>query len=295
MYDPDTGTVLEMDDLHHPRHYHSVAPLLPSGKVMTAGGASDTGCSLSVQNTIEVFSPPYLFRGARPNIDDADDTASYGAPFRIRSRDAAGIDEVVLMRPMSVTHQTDTEQRRLELTFARSGDILTATAPRDGNAAPAGFYLLFLLKEGVPSEARWVQLRQSRAGRPRKSDLVVTDLRTTGPPTVNDRNSVEVPVQAVVRNQGNAPAGIFKVAAAYTDPATGRSNVVSFTVPGQSSVWYPYTSANLSPGDQVTFNGNLTFNSSLHGVTVVGDDDRGQLLWRRIYAELLPGRRRERR
>lgn len=164
MYDPDSGAIFEMDDLHHPRHYHSVALLLPSGKVMTTAGASDGGCSLSVENTIEVFSPPYLFRGPRPVITAVPGTVSHGEEFVIQTPNAADIAKVVLVRPMAVTHQTDSEQRVLPLKFSRYGvSELRVQAPGGSalhDVSPLGYYLVFILNSaGVPSEGKFVRLK----------------------------------------------------------------------------------------------------------------------------------------
>src|SRR5262249_22242553 len=51
-YNPSTAVSpwAEMDELNRPRHYHSAALLLPSGKVMAAGGAAPGGCTVSVEN-----------------------------------------------------------------------------------------------------------------------------------------------------------------------------------------------------------------------------------------------------
>jgi hypothetical protein len=163
LYDPAAGTLREMAALSYPRHYHSVALLLPNGKVMAAGGASPGGCSLSAFNTIEVFSPPYLFRGARPAITALPGLVHHGQSFEITTPDADDVARVVLVRPMAVTHQTDSEQRVVTLQFARTAaDRLTATMP-DGvhphGMAPRGYYLLFILKaNGVPSEGRFIYL-----------------------------------------------------------------------------------------------------------------------------------------
>lgn len=110
-------------------------------------------------------------------------------------------------------------------------------------------------------------LLSSCAGKP---DLVVTTLETTGPPVVNADNSVEVPVRVVVKNQGNAPAGTFKVATEYTGGITSPSStfVVAFTVPGQGDVWYPYTSDSLAAGSSVTFVGKVTFDGTERGATI---------------------------
>ena len=99
-----------------------------------------------------------------------------------------------------------------------------------------------------------------------KPDLVVSSLEATGSPTVNAANSVEVPIRVVVRNQGSESAGVFKTCTEYT--SAGRSYQVAFTVPGQTDIWCPHTSASLASGSNVTFNGKVTFHPSLHGVTV---------------------------
>lgn len=98
------------------------------------------------------------------------------------------------------------------------------------------------------------------------TDLVVTRWETTGPATVDGSNHAVVPVRVVVRNQGTAAAGKFKVCTNYQ--GTQGNFAVAFTVPGQTDIWYPYTSSPLSGGDEVTFAGNLTFHPSVHNETV---------------------------
>lgn len=102
------------------------------------------------------------------------------------------------------------------------------------------------------------------------ADLVVTDLHTTGTPTVNSDNSVEVPVQVVVENQGQGSAAMFKVAMTYTGGviAPSREFIVAFDVPGQSSGWYPFTDGPLAPGASVIFDGKLIFHPEEHNTTV---------------------------
>lgn len=97
-------------------------------------------------------------------------------------------------------------------------------------------------------------------------DLVVTTLETTGTPTVNVENSVELPIRVVVKNQGSAAAGVSKVAVEYT--RAGGTFVVAFTVPGQADIWYPHTSASVPAEGEETFSGLLTFHPSIHGETV---------------------------
>jgi hypothetical protein len=161
LYDPSNNTVSEMAALNYPRHYHSIALLLPNGKVLAAGGSGDAGCGESLNNPIEVYSPPYLSKGPRPIIDNSPATVSLGSSFEIETPSAASISSVVLMRPMAVTHQTDTEQRRVPLFFSRpTYTKIKVTAP-DGKppigALPRGYYMIFILNNlGVPSEARFI-------------------------------------------------------------------------------------------------------------------------------------------
>ncbi len=97
-------------------------------------------------------------------------------------------------------------------------------------------------------------------------DLVVTRLVITGPTTVNSENKVEVPISVTVKNQGLMTAGTFKVSTSYTG-ARGTFTV-AFTVYGQNSLWYPWTTNPLPAGNEVTFSGKVTFHPSVHNETV---------------------------
>jgi hypothetical protein len=157
LFDPDTNSWRAMDALPSIRGYHSVSLLLPSGKVLVAGGDGNP--------RIEVFSPPYLYRGSRPGISATPGLVHHGQTFSVTSPDAASITKVVLVRPMAVTHQTESEQRVLEMPFLHDHtqpDRLRVTAPHGGHPhslAPQGYYLLFVLNgSGIPSVGRWIYL-----------------------------------------------------------------------------------------------------------------------------------------
>jgi hypothetical protein len=169
LYNPADGTKPEMAPLNYPRHYHSIALLLPNGKVLAAGGSADWGCGESLNNPIEIFSPPYLFKGPRPVVTMINrrlvvfPTISLGSTFEIETPDD-NIAQVVLVRPMAVTHQTDTEQRVIPLSFERRTDnTLLAMAPNGKppiGVLPRGYYILFILNDkGVPSVGRFILLQ----------------------------------------------------------------------------------------------------------------------------------------
>jgi hypothetical protein len=154
LYDPDTGTWTPMAAQQASRIYHSVALLLPDGRVLSAG--QDYG---SMQDYGEIYSPPYLFKGARPTISSAPSTAAYGSTLSIGSAQATGIRSVSLIRPGSVTHDLDTEQRMVPLSFTASGSTISVTVPTNRNLLPPGYYMLFIVDgNGVPSVARWVRV-----------------------------------------------------------------------------------------------------------------------------------------
>jgi hypothetical protein len=137
-----------------PRIYHSTAVLLPDGRVLSAGESHG-----SLAQTGEIFSPPYLFQGARPTISSAPGTLSYGQGFTVSTPDAASISRVALVKAGSVTHSNNFDQRYVDCTFTAGSGSLSATAPPDSNHAPPGWYMLFLVNSGgVPSVASWVQV-----------------------------------------------------------------------------------------------------------------------------------------
>jgi hypothetical protein len=87
-------------------------------------------------------------------------------------------------------------------------------------------------------------------------DLVVDTLFATDT-AIFTNHGVEQPVRVVIRNVGNATAGIFKVAAEYTD-IKGLS-VGRFLVIGQTDSTYSYTQNPLLPGAEVTLDGKIIF------------------------------------
>jgi len=176
IFDPSrmaSSPMTKVDDMNIPRNApHVQVLLLPSGKVV----------SLGADQKIDVFSPPYLYNSDGsdatqpkitlwPNPYD-NQTVLHGQHFEVESTQASEIERAVLVRPMAVSHQMDTEQRVVPLAVEHAGgNTLRITVP-DGRVtpygssvhthalAPAGMYMLFILNsDGVPSKAKFVQLR----------------------------------------------------------------------------------------------------------------------------------------
>lgn len=155
IFDPTTGAWTAAANLPSVRHYHSVALLLPSGQVMMAGW----------NNTkIEIYNPPYMY-ASRPTISSAPSLVHHGRTFVVSSPEAETITKVVMVRPMAVTHQTDSEQKVLEMAnrhdHANPNQILVTAwdSAHPHSNAQKGYYMLFVVNaQGVPSEAKWIYL-----------------------------------------------------------------------------------------------------------------------------------------
>ena len=168
LFDPKANTVRLGPAQAEGRTYHSTALLLPDGSVMSAGddinGPNGTPTELdssgATSDTAEIYEPAYLHRGPRPVIKSAPDVVEYGSSFSVVTPDAAAIARVVLMAPGSATHATDMSQRRVDLGApVKYADGIRVNAPSSLDAAPPGYYMMFLLNgDGVPSKARWVKL-----------------------------------------------------------------------------------------------------------------------------------------
>ena len=167
MYDPITDSWAVTPPMNHPRQYHSVAILLPDGRVLTSGGVDASRGKYSGvydpgdnQLTSEAYSPEYLCNQNRPEITMVPGSANYGSTITIQLGEPISIDSVCLVSPGAMTHHTDTQQRYIKLSvMRRDQDSLDVRMPRDGNTAPPGYYMVFVVSDvGVPSLGRFVRL-----------------------------------------------------------------------------------------------------------------------------------------
>jgi hypothetical protein len=157
MFDPATDTFtpgMAVDPV--PRGYHSSAFLLPDGRVMAVGDNPGDG---TFDMRVSVYSPPYLFRGSRPQIlTMAGDQWAYGTTKQITVD--GPILKASLIRPEAVTHSSDPNQRYVDLPMTVTGTTIGLNLTSNPNLAPPGWYMLYVVgTNGVPSVAQWVQVQ----------------------------------------------------------------------------------------------------------------------------------------
>jgi hypothetical protein len=167
-WNPATEQWTRMASYTRYRGYHSIALLLPDGRVLSSGGDG--------QPNAEVYSPPYLFKGTRPTITSAPGALTWGQGFYIETPDAGSISNVHLIRLGAVTHATNMDQRINKLTFLPTAGGLLVNAPSSSNVTPPGYYMLFVLNSsGVPSVAKILKVGAIETGVPAApSNLVAT-------------------------------------------------------------------------------------------------------------------------
>ncbi|CAN8275797.1 unnamed protein product [Cochlearia groenlandica] len=161
-----------------PRVYHAIAIALPDGKVLVGGSNTNDGYKYNVEFPtelrIEKFSPPYLdpaLANMRPKIVNAatPKQIKFGQMFnvKIELKQANVVKEnvmVTMLAPPFTTHGVSMNMRLLMLginnVINENGVAhqIQAVAPPNGNVAPPGYYLLYVVYNGVPSIGEWIQI-----------------------------------------------------------------------------------------------------------------------------------------
>ncbi len=116
-----------------------------------------TGSEATADYRVQIWTPSYLLSGLpRPVIASASPLIIPGSRFPIQWSGIDTIDRVVISKMPGVTHSTHMDQRQLVLacTAVNSGataGTTTCQAPPDFTVAPPGQYILFIMRNGVPS------------------------------------------------------------------------------------------------------------------------------------------------
>ncbi|MFY1634020.1 galactose oxidase-like domain-containing protein [Solwaraspora sp. WMMB335] len=167
IYHPDSNTLTPAADPRVGRNYHSAALLLPDGRVLTVGSDPlfrDAKNSISgeFEQRLELYSPPYLFRGTRPVVGAVPQQVERGGNVVVISPDVDRIAAIRLIRPGAATHMLNNEQRSVAVDFTATTATgrLELDLPGEATILPSGPYLLFAVDvDGVPSVGAPVMVR----------------------------------------------------------------------------------------------------------------------------------------
>ncbi|KAI3688857.1 hypothetical protein L2E82_46745 [Cichorium intybus] len=182
IYKPDNpiGSRFEIQNPSNiPRMYHSTAVLVRDGRVIVGGSNPHehynfTNVLYPTELRLEAFSPSYLdpsLSGRRPKILSTMSRTlfEYGKRVVIQFTVLDQVDLnsvfVTMVAPSFNTHSFSMNQRLLVLdggntteVVGRSNYEVVVTEPPSRNIAPAGFYLLFVVHQDIPSEGLWVHV-----------------------------------------------------------------------------------------------------------------------------------------
>jgi hypothetical protein len=211
LWDPKTQKWAMLAAEQVDRCYHGTAVLLPDATVLSAGSGefNINGPGLPPKANdpddshydAQIFHPPYLFRGPRPEIVQAPAEIGYGSSFTVQ---VAGpeVGQVTWIRLSSVTHAFNENQHINFLSFTANNDRLTVTAPARAEICPPGHYMLFVLnKAGVPSVARFVRVGPSTA-QPHAAVARAAEVRTDYEGGYEGRSPIEERDELVCRSTG---------------------------------------------------------------------------------------------
>ncbi|KAJ3117074.1 hypothetical protein HDU96_007992 [Phlyctochytrium bullatum] len=178
-----------------PRLYHSVAQLLPDGRVMVAGSAPNSptdpfwGRSFETEYRVEYYLPHYLSLDAsrfpRPEVTVVPTlpwryNVTYGLTVKLDASPSVAAGATLRFNILQTgfrTHSTSFSQRLVWLRqveipqadvdkWVRDGGEVTVAvgSPERDTLAPPGWYLVHAVLNGVPSRGVWVQVGGDPAG-----------------------------------------------------------------------------------------------------------------------------------
>ncbi len=159
IWNPTNGQWRQAADMSVPRNYHSLALLLPDGRVLSGGGGLGGGNHQDAQ----LYTPPTLFNAdgtlaTRPVLSAA--PAKVGAATRFNVSGTAGLQKFSFIKMSAITHSVNTDLRYLSLPFTETSQgNYELTAHASLNVMTPGYWMLFGLNAaGVHSVAKIVQV-----------------------------------------------------------------------------------------------------------------------------------------
>ncbi|KAK0711779.1 hypothetical protein B0H67DRAFT_647127 [Lasiosphaeris hirsuta] len=154
-----------------PRAYHSWALLLPDASVLVGGGVLNKDHEKTNHYDAQIYQSDYLApdaetTAARPTItnDNPPNIEEYqlGPNLTIPILTDVEVDDASLIRYSATTHSLNNDLRRIHLTLVPQGNAAdrkyTADIPSGAGVTLPGYWMLFVLRKGVPSHAKTIRI-----------------------------------------------------------------------------------------------------------------------------------------
>lgn len=149
VWNPTTGLWRPLANIDVPRNYHSIAILLPDGRVLSGGGGLyvDGSKPSTDHQDAQIYTPPTLFNAdgslaTRPLLTNAPTTIGVATTFNVTGTPA--IQKFAFIKMSAVTHSMNTDLRYLPLTFTETTPGNYAiTAHTNLNVMTPGYWMLF--------------------------------------------------------------------------------------------------------------------------------------------------------
>ncbi len=162
IWNPTTGQWRAVADMSVARTYHSLAMLLPDGRVWSGGGGL-SGDPLIDHQDAQIFTPPQLFNtngtsAPRPQITAVPDRIGPGTIFTVNA--TPGVQYFSFIRMSALTHSVSTDLRHVRFTHTSpSSGVYALTAPSSINVLTPGYWMMFAVDaNGVWSVSRVIQV-----------------------------------------------------------------------------------------------------------------------------------------
>ncbi|MCP5532074.1 MAG: DUF1929 domain-containing protein [Akkermansiaceae bacterium] len=290
IWNPETETWRTVSNHSIPRNYHSVALLLPDGRVWSGGGG--LGGNAADHRDAQIFTPPMLYTSSgalanRPVIQSMPPVVGVGTTFTVSA--TPGVERFTMIRMSAVTHSVNTDQRFVEASFSEtSPGVYQVNARSNVNVLLPGYWMLFAIDSaGVHSVSKMFQVDPTSvvtlsnpgnqagyageevslvptAGGPAGSVLSFTATGLPGGLTIDP---------ATGRITGTpAATGNFTVSLGVTDGVTSATQTFTWTLAPLSR---SHKFANFPSAAGLVLNGNAAVTSSLLRLTTATTNQAG--------------------
>jgi regulation of enolase protein 1 (concanavalin A-like superfamily)/mono/diheme cytochrome c family protein len=161
LWNPTTRLWRQLAPMSVPRNYHSLALLLPDGRVWSGGGGL-SGNGADHQDG-QLFTPPMLYNAdgslaTRPVITQSPKYIGVGTTFAVQA--TPGVTKFSFIKMSSQTHAMNTDLRYLSLPFTETAPgVYTVKGHANLSVMTPGYWMLFgVSANGAYSVAKVIQV-----------------------------------------------------------------------------------------------------------------------------------------